>query len=226
MKRVNPQRFDIRSHDLLLLLGEELKQPLVAIKQLSEINSATTTDVQAYAQQALRTIDNILLYQKVHSGQTNLLLEPVHVGSAIQEVAHLMNSSMKMAGCSTELKIQHGLSPVDVDRKLLSSGLQSLWQAFLGTVNQPSHIVCQAKRTPQGIRISLHSNGAELDDLKLARPNTVSAQPITGFGGPATDLLTAKGIFELLGAELKKSSCVTQAGLGATFRVSKQLQMI
>ena len=226
MKRVNPPSFDTKSGSLLLLLGEELKQPLVAIKQLAELDMAGTAEVRAYAQQALRTIDNVLLYQKVHTGQTSLILEPVHVGSTIQEVAHAMSPSMKLAGCRTELRIQHGLHPVDVDRQLLASGLQSLWQALLGTVHQPSVIVCQARRTTRGIRVSLHSTDAELDELHLAKPNTKSSQPIAGFAGPATDLLTAKGMFELLGAELKKSTGVYRAGLGATFQVSKQLQMV
>jgi hypothetical protein len=225
VKRVTPTIYDSSAKELLLLLGEEIKQPLVAIAQLAEIQSGN--DIQAHAAKALKTIDNVLLYQRIHSGQTALQLQPVHIGSTIQEVAHSMEPIMKAAGCRTELIIQHGLSPVDADRRLLSSALQSLWQAFLGTI-QTDHaeIICRAKKTPQGVRVSLHSKQASIDDLHFAKSNSASSQPLTGIAGPATDLLTANGMFELLGAELTKSSTPSLSGIGATLIISKQLQMI
>lgn len=226
MKRVQPTEIGGRSHELLLLLGEELKQPLVAISQLAEMNDGDGSDVKAHAKSALTTIDNILLYQKVASGQTSLKLEPVHVGSTMHEVAHAMQPIMRAAGCRTEIIIQHGLSPVDVDRRLLKSALQSLWQGFLGTVAESSDVVCRARRTPAGIRLSLHSAGASIDELHFTKSNPTSSQSLSGVAGSGADFLTAQGIFALLGGELNKSSAKKLAGIGVTLKVSRQLQMI
>lgn len=226
MKRVNPPDFDSKSRELLLLLGEELKQPLVAIAQLAELQAEAGSEMHAHARQALRTIDNILLYQRAHSHQLALRLEPVHLGSAIADVAHELSPLMRAAGCRTELHIQHGLAPVDVDRQLLTSGLQSLWQAFLGTLQASSSIICQARRTPQGIRLSLHSDGSTLESLHLSSMRRTSMQPVAAVAGPATDLLVAQGIFELLGSGLTKTVSGERVGLGATLRPSKQLQMV
>lgn len=226
MKRISPPSSYTDSKDLLLLLGEELKQPLVAIAQLAELQAEKGSEVRAYATQALNTIDNILLYQRVHSGQTELLLEPVHIGSTMQEVAHNMEPLMRASGCHTELVIQHGLTPVDADRRLLSSALQSLWQAFLGTVQNSSEITCKAQKTPQGVRISLQCGDSSADSILFTQSNFSSAQPITGIAGPAADLLTARGMFALLGADLTKTTSKNMFGLGATLSISKQLQIV
>ncbi len=227
MKRVTPTAYKSQEQELLLLLGEELKQPLVAIAQLAELQAEKGTAVHAHAQKALKTIDNMLLYQRIHTGQTALQLEPVHVGSTIQEVMHTMEPIMRAAGCRTEIVIQHGLRPVDVDRRLFSSALQSLWQAFLGTVQtENAEIICKASKTPRGIRVSLHSTAAVIGDVRFARPNSASTQPLSGVAGPATDLLTAHNMFTLLGSELTKSFSSTTTGIGVTLPISAQLQMV
>lgn len=214
-----------QSGDLLALLGEELKQSLVSIAQLSELETSNT-QVNAQARAALKTIDNVLLYQRVHSGQTSLRLEPVHVGSTMHSVANSMEPIMKAAGCRTELHIQHGLTTVDADRRLLESALHSLWQALLNTIDEPADIVCQARKTPQGVRLSLHSRNISRDNIQLNSTNLESSQPFASVAGPATDLLAAQGLFGLLGTQLNKSSRGKFISIGATLRPSRQLQMV
>ncbi len=226
MKRVAPPVLDSSSRDLLLLLGEELKRPLVAISQLAELQDEKATGVIVHASQALNTIDNILFFQRVSSGQTSLKLEPVHVGSAMHDVAQVMEPVMKASGCRTELVVQHGLSPVDVDKKLLTSALVSLWQGFMNTVTEPSEVICRARKTSNGIRLSLQSSGSGINEIKLSGGNRKSIQPIKGLAGPATDILTAQGMFNLLGAELRRSSSGSSVGFGVTLKVSRQLQMV
>ena len=227
MKRVLPPASTKGySEELLLLLGEELKQPLVAISQLAELQADAGLQSLAHANRALKTIDNITLYHRINSGQMSLKLEPVHVGSTIAEVAHSMESIMKSAGCHTELVIQHGLSPVTADRRLLISALQSLWQGFLGTMPSGSYIECRARKTPSGVRLSLHGRNALMNEVKFSSTNLSSTQPITGLAGSSADIITARGMFALLGADLSKSSSKQTAGIGATLQISHQLQMV
>lgn len=214
------------SQELLLLLAEELKQPLVAISQLAELQDDGGLQSLAHASRALKTIDNITLYHRINSGQMSLRMEPVHVGSTIAEVAHSMESIMKSAGCHTELVIQHGLSPVTADRRLLISALQSLWQGFLSTMPEGSFVECRARKTPLGVRLSLHGKNALISEIKFSNTNLSSSQPIAGLAGSSADIITARGMFALLGAELSKSSTKQIAGIGATLRISHQLQMV
>lgn len=226
MKRVTPPSFIENSRDLLLLLGEELKQPLVAISQLAELASGEGVEMRAYAQQALRTIDNVLLYQKINSGQLALRLEPVHIGGTLHEVMHDMQPLLKTAGCRTEIHIQHGLQPVDVDRQLFKSALMSLWQAILSNTTQDSSVQCHVRKSASGIRLSVSTHDAGLQDISFSQINTVSSQPITSIAGAATDLLTARGMFELLGARLSKSSVSRVPALGVTLQASRQLELV
>ncbi len=226
MKRVLPSGVTDHGRDMLMLLGEELKQPLVSIAQLAELSDSDNHQLLSHARQALNTIDNMLLYQRLQSGQTQLQLEPVHVGNAMHDIAHKMEPIMKSAGCRTEVIVQHGLSTVHADKKVLMSALQSLWQVFIDRLDESSEVVCHAHRIRTGIRLSLYSNGVNIDNVHLARVNTLSVQPHNGLAGPATDLLTAQGMFELLGAQLTKSTRHHASGFGVTLPVSLQLQMV
>jgi signal transduction histidine kinase len=226
MKRVQPTAFSDRSKDLLLLLGEELKQPLIAIAQLAELEGGGKTETNAYARQALQTIDNMLLYQRFSSGQLELQLEPVHVGAAMQEVVHKMQPLAQALGCHISIDIAHGLQPVDVDRRLFTSALLSLWQAFLATTPSDAQIVCRAKKSTKGVYVSLQSASADLVDIHLRRPNFDSTQPLKGVAGASADLLTAQAMFLLLGTDVGKTRTKTTSGLGLTLLPSRQLQMV
>jgi hypothetical protein len=205
---------------LLSLLGEELKQPLVAIAQLAELQSSQ--DISIQARRALRTIDNVLLYRRVTSGQIELELEPVHVGSAIQEVQQRMKPLIFQQGCKVELHISNSLQPVDVDRRLLTGVVESLWQAVVAIVPSQSILQCYAKKTKKGIRVSLGCASATFEDVHFKRANSESSQPLTAFAGPSTDFITAQQLCRLLGAEITKST----QGIGVTFTPSRQLQMV
>ncbi len=220
------QRVDIgaRDDDLLLMLAEELKQPLINIAHLSELNADARILTQA--QKALNTIDNITLYRQFVSGQLSLNLEPVHVGSAIAQVASTIEPQMKMSGCWTELSIQNSLQTADIDRRVLSGALLSLWQAFIESIDNPTEIVCSAKKMQGGIRLSIVSKGANIESLSFSGANTSSTQPIVGFAGPATDLITARNMFELVGGKMTKSRRKDMSGIGVTLRTSQQLHLV
>jgi len=209
--------------DILLLLAEEIKQPLIAISQLSELGSQTK--INAHAKQALSTIDNILLYQRISSGQIALKLEPVHVGSAIQEVSSTMETYMRASGCHTNVKIQRSLEPVDVDRRVLRGALNGLWQTMLNALSGPAEVTCSAKRTKNGIRLSMTSSVSNFDSISFSKANLESSQPLTGLAGPAGDLLAARGMFDLIGGDLKKTEGKKQSGFGVTLNISRQLQI-
>lgn len=211
--------------NLLYMLGEEVKQPLIAISQLSELKDKGEL-INVQAKKALRTIDNILLFNRINSGQTALSLEPVHVGSTIADVAYDMEPLMRQAGCQTEIRIQKSLSPIDVDRQVFRGAVQGLWQALLSTMPSNSNVRCTAQKTSDGVRLSLTSRDAVVENLSLKNANYNSLQPITAIAGPASDLLAARGMFSVLGGELTKTEGTRLSGFGVTLKTSQQLQML
>lgn len=224
MKRVQPVGGQDRSKDLLLLLAEELKQPLVSILQLAEMHVANQ-GIESFARQALSTIDAIVLYQRVASGQQSLRLEPVHVGTALRHVETSLGGLMKATGCTATVSLQHALEPVDADREVLIAALKSLWQGFLSVVSQDSTVFCHASRTSTGIHFSIRCKEAFIDTVRLTKVNYRSTQPLSAMAGSSADLLVAQSMFSLLGGSLKKISGRDSAGFGVTLPRSKQLEL-
>jgi len=222
------QNRQFSEHNLVFMMGEELKKPLTAIKLLAE-NNANLSTISLEARRALRTVDNILLYQQISTEQIALLLEPVHLGSTITQVAHDLSPLSVEFGCETEIIIQPGMTTVDVDNSVLRSGIESLWQAVLGMAERPSPLTWHVYRTKQGIRIAVINNSLDLKKVSLSSRHSgggKSRQPFAGIAGPATDLMTARGLFMLLGSQLTKISKEGHPGLAVTFRPSAQLALV
>ncbi len=224
MKRVQPVGGRDESKDLLLLLAEEMKQPLVSIMQLAEVHGVGA-GIDIVARQALSTIDSIVLYQRVACGQQSLRLEPVHIGTALRNVEESLGGLLQATGCRTHVSMQHALEPVDADHELLLAAIKSLWQGFMSFVPHDSIIFFQARRTSRGICVSIKSKEALLDSVRLTRANFRSTQPVTAMAGTSADILVAQSIFSLLGADLKKVSAQENSGFSVTLPRSKQLEL-
>jgi hypothetical protein len=222
------QNRQVSEHKLVFMMGEELKKQLTAIKILAE-NESGLNSIGLEARKALRTIDNLLIYQQFSSEQTNLVLEPIHIGSTLTDVAHDLRPLSIEFGCETEVFIQSGISTVDVDSSVLRSGIESLWQAVLGMTEHPSPLSWHVYRTSQGIRLAVVNNSIDLSKVKLNRSGShagKSRQPFAGIAGPATDLVTANGLFDLIGSKVTKVTKEGQHGLAVTLRPSAQLMLV
>lgn len=219
-----PERF--AGHEFVFMMGEELKKPLTVIKALAE-NRQLSPAISLEARKALRTVDNVLLYRQLVSGQQSLELVPVHVGSALTDVAHDLQPLSIERGCETEVFIQSGVSPVAADADLLKSGIESMWQAVLSMAERPSPLSWHVYRVSSGIRIALTNRTLQLEKVHLSQwgRDELSRQPFAGLAGPATDLLTAQGIFESLGGTLSKVKKDNQDGFAVTLPISQQLAM-
>lgn len=218
---------DSRKSDLLFMLGEELKRPLSTIKMLAEKHENTQTAYEAA--KALRTIDNVLLYQRLDNDQTNLDLGPVHVGGVLSSLMNEMRVISLMLGHSVGINIQRGINTVDSDNEALRAGLQSLWQAVVAiSPRDKSTLTWYVARNKIGIRICLVNDNLELIDINLnsSKSNAYSNQPIKGVSGPATDLITAQGMFRLLGGKLSKSRKNGHSGFGVTLPASQQMSLV
>jgi K+-sensing histidine kinase KdpD len=225
MKRVLPAVSDGSSRELLLLMGEEVKMPLISMLQLVE-SGGDAQEIRSYIQQAMQTIDNILLYQRVHSGQTALAFEPVHVGHAMQRVARVMEPIMQTMQCRVKLDVQHGLRPVRADKIMLEAALVCLWQGFMATLDEGAELVCQAKRTVNGVRVSLVSENTNIEELHFTQINMRSKQPIAHVAHTSVDLVSGQEMVSFLGAQVSKTQNAAGRGIGITLPFSTQLQLV
>jgi hypothetical protein len=94
---------------------------------------------------------------------------------------------------------------------------------------KPSPVSWHVYRTAQGIRVAVVNNSLDMKKVSLSTKRTSagkSKQPIAGIAGPATDLMTAKVLFTLLGSTLTKITKEGQQGLAVTFRPSAQLALV
>lgn len=225
-RSIEPELFYDESR-LLVMLGEELKKPLTAIKALAE--QSEHTSIQLEARKALRSVDNLLYFQQVSSRQTRLAFTTVHVGNTLAGVAHEMRPLSLEKGCETELAIQPGLAPVHADPHALRFGLESLWQAMIGMTSKPSPLNWHVYRSPKGIRIVLVNPSINTEHVRFSQAASAAGkakQPFKGIAGPATDLLTAQNIFTLLGTKLTKVTKDGQHGFSLTLPVSTQLALV
>jgi hypothetical protein len=221
---INKAYFVSQNEDyLLLLLSEELKQPLIAINQLSEINrtDVVAQSIGVQSKRALRTIDNIMLCRRIHSGQIKLHFEPTHIGETARQVSITMNDMLTQQACSSRLILQNELGVMNADKRVVRAILESLWQGLALASSGKDQIICSASRTKGGIRVSLRLKNDNLTAVSMVLSDN-SMQPVKGLAGPAADLIAAKELCRVAGLSLTKTS----RSIGVTIPFSQQLQLL
>lgn len=211
--------------ELLFLLADDLKNPLVQILHLAELDKSDER-IRIQAKKALQTIESVMLYKRLASGQSSLIFEPVHVGNAAVLVAQQLKPHMDMIGCRMQLEVQSALKTADVDRRVLEGGILSMSQAFISVMQSSQEIVCSIKSNTKGIRFSLLAPDVDLESFSITHANVRGTQPVTAVAGSSVDILLAHGMFGLVGAEITRSKHGGYKGIGVTLPVSRQLQFI
>ena len=208
---------------LLLLLNEELKQPLIAISQLAEINGGdeAVQAISVQSKRALRSIDNIMLYRRICSGQIKLHFEPTHIGETARQVSITMNDMLTQQACTSRLILQNELGVMNADKRIVRAILESLWQGLALASSGEDQILCSAKRLQSGIRVSLRLKNDDLSGISMVLSGN-SMQPVKGLAGPSADLIAARELCRVAGLTLTK----TGKSIGVTIPFSQQLQLL
>ena len=206
--------------DSLFLLAEELKQPLIAITHASEQHDHEAARLQA--ERALRTLDAIILGEQLASGQVELDLQPLHIGSVMVDVQQRLAPALKQRSIDAELSLRRGLALIDTDKRVVSSILTSLWQIMLSSVGSAANVTFTAKGYKGGIRVAISSPEAQLDGLNAPRISPQSAQPLKDLAGSGGDFLAATQLAELLGTKLTTS----KRSIGVLLPKSSQLSLV
>lgn len=219
----------LNDRQFLRMLSEEVKSHITTVRFMVEANTPGS-DIDVELQRTLRTIEHTQLLWDIIANPTQLSLGPVHVGSTLFNVSEAMRPLARKRGSTAHISIQHGTHAVDADARVIAGGLACLWQAILDYLPAPqADMHWQVRNTAKGVQVRVVTAG--LDLRSVARRSSVmragtSRQPFSSVAGPATDLVTAYGLLETLGAQIRQTTSQAGKGLTFTLRASQQLSLV
>ena len=216
----------------LRALAFELKNPLINIARLAELNDEdTSSQMQQIAEQALTLIDGYLLNAQTEYGQTMLELEPVSLGSVLYDVSNRLrpqarqhNTSLVLEDRSHELVMTH--------RSALTSVLSVFGSTLIGYGEAAEHreIFMRGYKTRAGkIGIGLFS------DIKMTQDDLRSALELQGKahmplsrvnGNLHVSLSIAEGLCKAIGGAITVKHMGRLSGLATELPRSEQLAFV
>ncbi len=227
--------------ELLRAVAEQLKLPLMQIARQAElgqrlvgIEAGRLDTIQHGAETALIMVDAYLLGLQLNADQAELDLQPVSLGSVLNDAAHQLSDVANDYRVSLELDIAGKYAPVMAHSAGLRAALASLGYGLIAaqivTGTKRPVIKLAAWRSTKGLVAGLY--GDQLDSLNnkaLQRARRLYGhvkQPLTELGGGAAGIFVADTLLAAMATHLRTSRHANLSGLGATFQSSRQLQLI
>jgi hypothetical protein len=230
---------------VLSTLSDDLALPLLQIKttlelidgsRLSAKNSLNHTKAMALSAEAgLQLIEAYRLALKIQD-ENNLQIEPVAVGSVLQEVAHNLAPYAKSYDTFLEIDIQGKLTPVLTNRQTLTTALQCLGSSFIRAQAAQSEskrhkLMLGARRVPDNaISTGVFGTTQGLSDRTLRTARSLAGrarQPVSGFpAGTASGVLIADMLCGAMWQPLRATAHRNLHGLAVSVPISKQLQFV
>ena len=133
---------------MIELLAEQLRLPLVQIRQLIELGgSDNAQSVSVIAAQSLRALDAFLLTKQASA----LRIEPVAVGAVLYDVAHELAPLAKQYGRTIELDHRARYGSLMTDRQHLQSVLSLVGEAMITSPINTHDIVLGTHSSQRGV---------------------------------------------------------------------------
>jgi len=221
---------------LLQLLAEQLKVPLLQIARTSELARMTKRyqarleTIELTADTALKLLDNYLLSLKL--SKLHAELEPVSVAAVLNETAHELSKLAASNQCQLEVHVSGRYEPIMAHRQGLQAALASLGYVFIeaqtcaGTKEKPI-LKLAAHRSKNGIVAGMFANfeGLSTDMYRRAKQLYGTArQPLSGITATSgAGVFVADSLLDTMSAHLRVAHHQRQSGLAATFAPSRQL---
>lgn len=211
-------------------MSHELRTPLTSVIGFSQqilSHAGLPASVQKAADRVvaggrtlLTTINDILDFTKIGSGDIPLIFAPTNIGGLVSEVVELLGLSAEQKGLALDAFAEEGLPSylsLDVDRLrqvLINLTGNAIKFTEAGSVN----ILIRYDREAQRLRTEVTDTGAGIAPDKIARlfrrfsqvDDTISRK----YGGSGLGLAICKGLVEAMGGEIGVSSTL---GEGSVF---------
>ncbi|MGD0284053.1 MAG: hypothetical protein ABSB12_00450 [Candidatus Saccharimonadales bacterium] len=229
------------SLDLLRVVAEEIKRPLIEIARSSELVSLTDQSaletviatVETSANTALDLIDSYLLGLQLAGQQQFLQLEPISIGSVLYDTAHDLEKFAQVYNAKVQLSFKKTQRSVMAHGNGLHAALVNMGRVIIES---------QAEHNPPAvINLGLHNYAGLIvagiySDMEPIAPAYLRAacklysrtrQPFRQLSSSsAAGIFIAHNILQAMSVRLRTARYNKQAGLAITLQPSYQMQLV
>jgi hypothetical protein len=248
VKRQNIGRGSAREAEqkaLLIALSDDLALPLLQIRSGLELieqagfsKPTVRSQVRAMAMSANSGLQLAEAYRLVMQLDklSELPLEPVAIGSILEEVAHQLSPYAWEYSTKLEVDVQGKLTPILAHRPSLSAALECLSSSLIRAQAAQSkqknyHVILGAHKVAGGeISAGVYTDMQGLSDRTLRAARSLvghARQPLQTLpAGAASGVLIADVLCAAMWQPLRAAAHRNMNGLAITVPVSKQLQFV
>lgn len=223
-------RLDSEKSDFVRMAAHDLRSPLAIIRGYVELVlqlggpelSAETSEylgiVLARGRYMAELIDALLDVEKIESGETGLVLEPVDLSGLVRQAMEGFRIQAEQKGLLLECKVTPGLPPVSADRMRLRQVLSNLLSNAIKFTPAGGCVVVELAMREREAVVEVSDTGpgiSEADQKRLfQRFFRADDARIQGTAGHGLGLPIARAIVEQHGGRIFFRS---QLGQGSTF---------
>lgn len=234
----NGRGFYLQHEQLLRLLAEQLKLPLLQIAQSVELarwgEAVNLERVESVAEAALNLVDGYVLGIQLATGQLGLNFEPVSVASVLYNSADKLKRIAREYNCAIEVDLGGRYGPVMADRGSLEVAMAALGYAFIESQTRhgsgQSRLVLAAHRGRLGLVAGAYGEHGELTAATLHRAKRIAGrarQPLPLLGhGSCAGIFVADTLLNAMSSGLRVARRHNLTGLAAVLQPSAQLTLI
>jgi len=230
------------SLDLLKVVAEEIKRPLIEIARASELASLTgqssmknvVTTVETSANMALELIDSYLLGLQLAGQQQFLELEPISIGSVLYDTAHDLDQFAKSHNAAIQLNFKKTHRSVMAHGSGLHTALVNMGRVIIESQaeNNTSHsIINLGMHNYSGLVVAgIYSDIEPIAPVNLRAACNLyghSRQPFHQLSSSsAAGIFIANSILQAMSVRLRTARFNKQAGLAITLKPSYQMRLV
>ncbi len=230
----------ILSQGILLGVAEEIKLPLLQIRQLAELNLLLSnveqiSQIDAIANAAVKLIDNYILGVKLALDPQPIKSESVSIASILYDSKEELKDLASNYKVDLALNLSGKYGPVTTNRAGLQAALVSLGSALIealpaNTKNEQITLQFAMHRSRYGIVAGVYSDTKQISQTSLQsarKLQKVSRQPFVNLSHTAgVGIFVADTILRSMNLQLKTSRHKNWYGLATILQPNGQLSLI
>ena len=212
-------------------LALQLQQALLQISQYAQGSTVDATAIETTARRTLDLID-CYLAGSCAPNQLKLQLEPVALGSIMQDAMHQLYPAARQYGCQLWLKSAGKTDLVYTDKSLAKLAFVGLGHSLIEEAanrDASRRVVFAIKPHRNGPMAGVFSPGMAIRSRSLHQLKALRGQATRqsgDFSGTATGVVLADKLLDRIDRQLFATSFQRLKGFAVTFDKSTQLQIV
>jgi signal transduction histidine kinase len=233
-RNVSQTSEQVRADALLHAVAEQLKQPLLYIRQSVELDqlqkqSLNHHDMYVSVNAGLSLIEHYITWQRYKRGEQDLTVQQMSLSAVMRGVHDTLQNFSRSQQTALELKIKGRYEPILAESKLLESGLHALGLAFIEAAPKQK-VVLGVHKTRWGIAAGVYSpdvsmQAAQFKAHKQLLGNARQLFPAASYT-PMSGVAMADALFSQMFLRLHPSRHDGMDGLAVTLAPSPQLSLL